>query len=92
MKNTFLGRPFSEWYDIYVLLKFQGKQPNSFKDLMNWYPPRSPQECVDLTFDLAEARAVGYDNPVPKWIENILINDRRPHRDLPEEHQSRDSE
>lgn len=83
--DTFWGRPFSEWYDIYSLLKFRGNEPKSFKDMFSWRCPDSPQGCMNLAFDLAEARALKYDNPVITWVENILINDRRPHKDKPSE-------
>ena len=82
--TTFWGRPQEDWRDIYCLLKFQGNEPKSFKDLIAWQSPNSPQGCVNLAFDLAEARAAKYDNPVPEWIRNILINDKRDLRDNPD--------
>lgn len=83
MMSMFWGRPFDDWYDIYILMRFRGNKPKSFKELIGWREPTSPQECVNLAFDLAEARAANYENPVPKWIENILNNDRRPHKEAP---------
>lgn len=85
MVSTFWGRPLGDWCDIYSLLRFRGKELKSFKDLLEWNAPSSPQDCVNLAFDLAEARALNYNNPVPKWIENILLNDKRPPQGLPEE-------
>ena len=38
-----------------------------------------------MAFDLAEARAAKYENPVYKWVENILISDKRDARNLPDE-------
>ena len=77
----FWGRDIKDWEDIYSLLMFQGKPAKSFADLMAWRTPESPQGCVNLAFDMVEARAAKYENPVRKWIERILTNDRRDHTD-----------
>lgn len=82
MINMFWGKKISDWVDIYCLLVFRGSVPQSLKDLFAWIPPETPNECMNLAFDLAEARAMKYDTPVQKWIANILTNDRRDYTDV----------
>lgn len=72
--NMFFGRSSAEWTDIYKLLAFRKVPAASFKDLFAWVAPNSPQGCMDLAFELAQAREEIKDVPVYKWIENMLIN------------------
>lgn len=64
--ELFFGRTVPDWCDIYLILLFRGKEPKSFKDLFAWYPPSTPQGCMDLAFELAEARAEIKEIPVLK--------------------------
>jgi hypothetical protein len=66
------GREISEWVDIYKLLVFRGESPRSLRDLCNWRSPESPQGCVELAFELSEARAQITNHPVGGWVENLL--------------------
>lgn len=79
IKNMFWGREIEDWEDIYSLMVFREIPVKSFTDLLAWNAPASPQDCVNLAFDLAEARAMNYDIPVRSWVYNILVNDKRDH-------------